>query len=101
MLKIRKPSRDLASMITFLATVSRVIEWADRFPEFVPEQARWIFFRDKIGNSTGDYVSMKILALELSTARGSLAWLDGEIEDGHEWPNDRKTPQPFSRISMQ
>ena len=21
-----------------------VIEWADRFPEFVPEQARWIFF---------------------------------------------------------
>jgi tRNA threonylcarbamoyl adenosine modification protein YeaZ len=32
---------------------------------------------------------MKILALELSTARGSLAWLDGEIEDGHEWPNDR------------
>jgi tRNA threonylcarbamoyladenosine biosynthesis protein TsaE len=24
-----------------------VIEWADRFPEFVPEQARWIFFETK------------------------------------------------------
>ncbi len=38
---------------------------------------------------------MKILALELSTARGGLAWLDGEIEDGHEWPNDRKNSSPF------
>jgi len=38
---------------------------------------------------------MKILALELSTARGSLAWLDGEIEDGHEWPNDRKNSSIF------
>jgi tRNA threonylcarbamoyladenosine biosynthesis protein TsaE len=24
-----------------------VIEWADRFPEFVPEQGRWIFFEIK------------------------------------------------------
>ena len=24
-----------------------LIEWADRFPEFVPEQARWIFFEIK------------------------------------------------------
>ena len=38
---------------------------------------------------------MKILALELSTARGSLAWLDGEVEEGHEWPNDRKNSSPF------
>jgi tRNA threonylcarbamoyl adenosine modification protein YeaZ len=38
---------------------------------------------------------MKILALELSTARGSLGWLDGEIEDGHEWPNDRKNSSTF------
>jgi tRNA threonylcarbamoyl adenosine modification protein YeaZ len=38
---------------------------------------------------------MKILALELSTARGSLAWLDGHIEDGHEWPNDRKNSSTF------
>jgi tRNA threonylcarbamoyl adenosine modification protein YeaZ len=38
---------------------------------------------------------MKILALELSTARGSLAWLDGKIEDGHEWPNDRKNSSIF------
>src|ERR1700758_5373427 len=34
---------------------------------------------------------MKILALELSTARGSLAWLDNDGgELSHEWPNDRK-----------
>jgi tRNA threonylcarbamoyl adenosine modification protein YeaZ len=38
---------------------------------------------------------MKILALELSTARGSLAWLDGKIEDGREWPNDRKNSSTF------
>src|ERR1700745_3466273 len=34
---------------------------------------------------------MKILALELSTARGSLAWLDNDRgELSREWPNDRK-----------
>jgi tRNA threonylcarbamoyladenosine biosynthesis protein TsaB len=34
---------------------------------------------------------MKILALELSTARGSLAWLDNDdVELEREWPNDRK-----------
>ena len=38
---------------------------------------------------------MKILALELSTARGSLAWLDGEVEFAREWPNDRKNSGPF------
>src|SRR5215475_917582 len=38
---------------------------------------------------------MKTLALELSTARGSLAWLDGEIELRREWPNDRKNSAAF------
>jgi tRNA threonylcarbamoyladenosine biosynthesis protein TsaB len=38
---------------------------------------------------------MKILALELSTARGSLAWLDGELEVMREWPNDRKNSDAF------
>ena len=34
---------------------------------------------------------MKILAFELSTARGSLAWLDNDdVEFVCEWPNDRK-----------
>jgi tRNA threonylcarbamoyladenosine biosynthesis protein TsaE len=27
-----------------------VIEWADRFPEFIPEQARWILFEMKSEN---------------------------------------------------
>ena len=39
---------------------------------------------------------MKILALELSTARGSLAWLDDDVIDlTREWPNDRKNSGAF------
>src|SRR5206468_8658712 len=38
----------------------------------------------------GDYCLMKILALELSTTRGSLAWLDAAVELVREWANDRK-----------
>jgi tRNA threonylcarbamoyladenosine biosynthesis protein TsaB len=38
---------------------------------------------------------MKILALELSTSRGSMAWLDDEIELTREWPNDRKHSAAF------
>jgi len=38
---------------------------------------------------------MKILALELSTAHGSLAWLDGNFELVREWPNDRKNSAAF------
>jgi tRNA threonylcarbamoyladenosine biosynthesis protein TsaE len=30
-----------------------VIEWADRFPEFIPEQARWILFEIKSENQRG------------------------------------------------
>ena len=38
---------------------------------------------------------MKILALELSTARGSLAWLDGDARLARNWPNDRKNSAVF------
>jgi tRNA threonylcarbamoyladenosine biosynthesis protein TsaB len=39
---------------------------------------------------------VKILALELSTARGSLAWLDEDVADlTREWPNDRKNSAVF------
>lgn len=39
---------------------------------------------------------MKILALELSSARGGLALLnDRKIEFDREWPNDRKNSGPF------
>src|SRR5438270_13623922 len=39
---------------------------------------------------------MKILALELSTARGSLAWLGEDVTDfTREWPNDRKNSSLF------
>lgn len=40
---------------------------------------------------------MKILALELSSARGSLAWRDGDIEWTREWANDRKNSGEFFR----
>ena len=40
---------------------------------------------------------MKILALELSSARGSVAWRDGQIEWTPEWANDRKNSGEFFR----
>ena len=40
---------------------------------------------------------MKILALELSSARGSLAWRDGDFEWAPEWANDRKNSGEFFR----
>ena len=39
---------------------------------------------------------MKILALELSSAQGSIALLDNDkVEFDREWPNDRKNSGPF------
>jgi tRNA threonylcarbamoyladenosine biosynthesis protein TsaB len=38
---------------------------------------------------------VKILALELSTTCGSLAWLDNEADLTREWPNDRKNSALF------
>ena len=38
---------------------------------------------------------MKILALELSTARGSVAWLDEDVDLTREWANDRKNSGLF------
>lgn len=38
---------------------------------------------------------MKILALELSSGRGSLAWRDGDFEWTPEWANDRKNSGEF------
>ena len=38
---------------------------------------------------------MKILALEMSSARGSLAWVDSDLEVERNWPNDRKNSGLF------
>ncbi|HZE14199.1 MAG TPA: hypothetical protein VE086_10595, partial [Chthoniobacterales bacterium] len=38
---------------------------------------------------------MKILALELSSGRGGLAWRDGDFEWTPEWANDRKNSGEF------
>ena len=40
---------------------------------------------------------MKILALELSSARGSIAWRDSDFEWGRDWANDRKNSGDFFR----
>ena len=47
-------------------------------------------------NTLGYYFRMKILALELSSARGSIALFEGDKEEFfREWPNDRKNSGPF------
>src|SRR4051794_18521348 len=38
---------------------------------------------------------MKVLAIELATAQGSLAWFDGNEEVVRRWPNDRKNSGDF------
>lgn len=38
---------------------------------------------------------MKILAFDLSTARGSIAWLDQDVDLLWDWPNDRKNSASF------
>jgi tRNA threonylcarbamoyladenosine biosynthesis protein TsaB len=38
---------------------------------------------------------VKILALELSSARGSVAWREGDLEWTRDWPNDRKNSGEF------
>ena len=38
---------------------------------------------------------MKILALELSSARGSMAWQDGDVSWARQWDNDRKNSGEF------
>src|SRR6266699_3396468 len=48
------------------------------------------FVRDKVRKHAGDQPKMKILGLELSTARGGLTWLDADVELVREWANDRK-----------
>lgn len=38
---------------------------------------------------------MKILAFELSSSRGSLAWSDGDVDFSRDWPNDRQNSSEF------
>lgn len=38
---------------------------------------------------------MKILALELSSSRGSLAWRSDDVDLERDWPNDRKNSGSF------
>src|SRR5947209_2598675 len=53
------------------------------------------FLRNEIRKRADDQSGMKILALELSCARGSLAWWDKDVPVVREWPNDRKHSGPF------
>jgi tRNA threonylcarbamoyladenosine biosynthesis protein TsaB len=59
--------------------------------------------RGEVGRCARDYRKMKILALELSTARGSLAALNDDVDPStalrtglvRDWPNDRKHSGAF------
>jgi tRNA threonylcarbamoyl adenosine modification protein YeaZ len=53
------------------------------------------FIRNEIENAARDYRKMKILAFDLSSARGSLAWLDQDVDLLWDWPNDRKNSASF------
>ncbi len=55
------------------------------------------FVRTKVRGRAPDHDRVKILALELSSARGSLAWRDGDSELNREWGNDRKNSGEFFR----
>jgi tRNA threonylcarbamoyladenosine biosynthesis protein TsaB len=41
---------------------------------------------------------MRILALELSTNRGGIAWLNEDVDLAREWANDRKNSAEFFQI---
>jgi tRNA threonylcarbamoyladenosine biosynthesis protein TsaB len=55
------------------------------------------FLRNESGDRSTDYHHVRILALELTSARGSLAWCDGDREWTREWANDRKNSAEFFR----
>ena len=83
---------------------STIIFWGRRFGDRMGRPVSRIhsragaldFVRDKIGKRASDQHKMKILALELSTARGSLAWLNDDVDPvAREWPNDRKNSGAF------
>ena len=92
--RIANHSRGLVSTITFSATEFPWSNGQIGFPNSFPSKRDGFCLRsDREINAPSS--RMKILALELSTARGSLVWLDGEIELACEWPNDRKNSAAF------
>ena len=72
-----------------------LIEWADRYPDLIPKGATWISletageFVRRIKESERSY--MKILALELSSEQGSVAWLENDrVPFDRTFANNRK-----------
>lgn len=53
------------------------------------------FIPNEIRDGSLDYHLVKILALELSSARGSLSWRDDDGNLTREWENDRKNSGEF------
>jgi len=53
------------------------------------------YARDGLGRNADNQYPVKILALELSSAKGGLAWLEDDREFSRDWPNDRKDSGPF------
>ena len=71
-----------------------VIEWADRFPQVLPARTRWL--RIEVGGDRNATITeeneMKVLALELSSPVGSVAFCDdgGDARLSRSFPADRK-----------
>src|ERR1700745_198568 len=59
------------------------------------------FLRTQSRDAALDRDLVKILALELSSARGSVAWLDGDFEWTRDWANDRKNSGEFFHYLME
>ena len=65
-------------------TALTLIEWADRYPDLIPKGATWISLETAGENVRKDQREsrsvrdMRILALELSTEQGSVAWIEND-----------------------
>jgi tRNA threonylcarbamoyladenosine biosynthesis protein TsaB len=55
------------------------------------------FLRPEVGDQAFDRDFVKILALEISSARGSIAWQDDGFDWARDWGNDRKNSGEFFR----
>ncbi len=80
-----------------------VVEWADRFPELIPENALWITFEPKSENVTREPITRcatneNSCARTLHCARKPIVrriWSADATEFFREWANDRKNSGAF------
>src|SRR5207247_8378667 len=77
-----------------------VIEWADRFPEFVREEARWIFFEIKSETHRAITFQRRVSRLNFPPPAAASPGSMERSKMGMNGLTTGKTPHPSSRISM-